>query len=209
MSKYDIATLAATDAPPGVDGLKSLFSFWKELLRSPRSVGAVLPSAKSLGIAVTDEVLRRPPGFVIELGAGTGVITQALVDIRDRLTGLIVIEKSERLVEVLNRSYPMLNIQAGCASFLGDMRFPESEPVTVVSSLPLRSLAESDLSAIKEAIAVLGARHAEFRFIQYSYFGRLPFTSHVPWLMWERKKTVSTNIPPATIWVLGKVNPAK
>ena len=209
MSKYDIATLAATDTQPGIDGLKSLFAFWKELLRSPRNVGAVLPSAKSLGIAVTDEVLRRPPGLVIELGAGTGVITQALVDIHDRLTGLIVIEKSEQLVEILTRRYPVLNIQAGCASILGDMRFLASEPVTVVSSLPLRSLAESDLSAIKEAIAVLGARHAEFRFIQYSYFGRLPFTSHVPWLMWERKKTVYANIPPATIWVLRKVSPAK
>ncbi|MDB5802597.1 MAG: ribosomal adenine dimethylase family protein [Rhodocyclales bacterium] len=138
----------------------------------------------------------------MELGAGTGAITKSLMAIRSQLSDLIVIEKSARLVDLLIKRYPSLNITADCASGLDKLRFPTEEPLTIVSSLPLRSLPYSELNAIRDAIGVLSTRHPGFRFIQYSYFGKVPFVSPGPWLSWAKKQVVFTNIPPATIWVL-------
>ncbi|MEQ1600931.1 MAG: hypothetical protein HOP04_12580 [Methylophilaceae bacterium] len=182
--------------------MKSLLAFWGEFLRNPRDVGSVIPSSQMLGAAVAKEVLSSNPGFVIEIGAGTGSITHALVQIRDQLTELIVIEKSEKLAKVLAQRYANVKVTAGCASLLAKMPISEQQPLTIVSSLPFRSLPLPELEMIRDLISELGKRKVAFRLIQYSYFGRLPFVNKVSWLTWERKHTVFANIPPATIWVL-------
>ena len=187
--------------------MESVIAFWKELIRNPRRVGSISPSGAALGAAMIKVVLADKPGCVVELGAGTGSITRALVSIRSQLDDLIVIEKSPGLVKLLVALYPKLNIVAGCASLVGKIDFPPGRPLTIVSSLPLRSLPHAELSAIKKAIGTLGDRDAGFRFIQYSYFGRVPFVSHISWLSWEKMHTVFANIPPATIWVLRTTSP--
>ena len=171
-------------------------------MRDPRRVGSIIPSGQSLGAAIANEILAENPGYVIELGAGTGSITHSVVAIRQHLAGLIVIEKSTKLADLLVRRYPNLSIKAGCASQLSSMDIPFPVPLTIVSSLPFRSLPPEDLALIKDAIFALGLRTAGFRLIQYSYFGRVPFKNHTPFLAWEKRRTVFANLPPATIWVL-------
>lgn len=187
--------------------LESVIAFWKELLKNPRRVGSITPSGVALGEAMVKVVLDGKPGCVVELGAGTGAITRALVEVSSELDSLIVIEKSPGLVTLLASRYPTLNIVTGCASLVGEIEFPPGRPLTIVSSLPLRSLPPDELSVIKDAIGVLSEREAGFRFIQYSYFGRVPFVSHISWLTWEKMHTVFANIPPATIWVLRAKSP--
>jgi phosphatidylethanolamine/phosphatidyl-N-methylethanolamine N-methyltransferase len=187
--------------------LESFIAFWKAFLQNPRRVGSITPSGAALGEAMVKVVLAEKPGCVVELGAGTGAITRALVNIRSQLDDLIVIEKSPGLAAHLMAAYPALNIVTGCASLVGKIDFPRGRPLTIVSSLPLRSLPRDELNAIKKAIGALSDRDAGFRFIQYSYFGRVPFVSHVSWLTWEKMHTVFANIPPATVWVLSAKSP--
>lgn len=182
--------------------MESVIAFWKELLKNPRRVGSISPSGIALGDAIAKVVLADRPGCVVELGAGTGAITRSLVEIRKELDDLIVIEKSASLVALLASRYPTLNIVTGCASLVGELAVPSNRPLTIVSSLPLRSLPQHEVDAIKNAIGSLSMRSTGFRFIQYSYFGRVPFVSHTTWLTWEKMDTVFANIPPATIWVL-------
>ena len=129
------------------------------------------------------------------------------MEIRKELDDLIVIEKSASLVALLASRYPTLNIVTGCASLVGELALPANRPLTIVSSLPLRSLPQQEVDAIKNAICSLSTRSTGFRFIQYSYFGRVPFVSHTTWLTWEKMDTVFANIPPATIWVLRPARP--
>ena len=176
--------------------------FWREVARSPRGIGSLFPSGRSLGRAVVREVLAGSPGFVIEIGAGTGAITGALLAQRDKFGGLTVLEKSPRMAALLAQRYPETTIRVACASELADQRFPRDVPLTIVSSLPFRSLPARDVASICAMIERLKDHHAGFRFIQYSYFGRVPFPSEGMCMEWRQRRTVFNNMPPATIWVL-------
>lgn len=84
------------------------------------------------------------------------------------------------------------------------MQLPGENTLTLVSSLPFRSLPSGDRQRLSDAIAKLSAATPHFRLIQYSYFGKLPFPSPAKHLAWRRKHTVMRNLPPATLWVLEK-----
>ena len=49
--------------------------FFRQWLRSPKSMGSVIPSSKFLARAVANEVAWQPGQYVVELGGGTGAIT--------------------------------------------------------------------------------------------------------------------------------------
>ncbi len=54
--------------------------FLRALIARPKNIGAVLPSSRGLGRAIARQIDPTMPGPVLELGPGTGVITQALLE---------------------------------------------------------------------------------------------------------------------------------
>ena len=54
--------------------------FFRQWLRSPKSMGSVIPSSRVLARAVAREVAWQPGQYVVELGGGTGAITQGLIE---------------------------------------------------------------------------------------------------------------------------------
>jgi hypothetical protein len=93
-----------------------------------------------------------------------------------------------------------------CASRLDTLLKGPLDTISVVSSLPFRSLPQGDRKQIEQAILRLSRHSRTFRFIQYSYLGRLPFpvdSTHP--LQWTRRRTVLGNLPPATVWVLAPI----
>src|SRR3546814_8261456 len=86
------------------------------------------------------EVPRADDGLVIELGGGTGVITQALLDQGVAPEKLMVIEYSNQFVQKLRTRFSNLNIVHGNAADLCQL-VPQNQKVSaIVSSLPLCSL---------------------------------------------------------------------
>ena len=173
------------------------------MLADPRRIGAIAPASRALSEAIAREVLATRPGHVIELGAGTGAITRALLGQRTHFDSLSIIERSPRLAECLSRRFPGLAVHRLCASQLDTLHRGRLDVTTVVSSLPFRSLPREDRQRIEQAILRLSHRSREFRFIQYSYLGRQPFAlgDQNP-LQWTRRRTILANLPPATVWVL-------
>ena len=53
--------------------------FLRGLLKDPRGVSAPTPSSPALAAAMAERVDPLRPGLVVELGAGTGVVTEALL----------------------------------------------------------------------------------------------------------------------------------
>ena len=73
--------------------------FLRTLLKDPFSVGAVAPSSRHLANSM---VIGMGPGAkVIELGGGTGSVTQAILNSGVSPQDLIVIEQNEEFVELL------------------------------------------------------------------------------------------------------------
>ncbi len=72
-------------------GLADSARFLKSLVASPRLTGAVAPSGRALARAMAAATGSPSHGLVVELGPGTGPVTQALIE-----SGLV----SERLVLV-------------------------------------------------------------------------------------------------------------
>ena len=54
--------------------------FLREFLEAPAGVGAVWPSSEHLARGMAARIDPRGDGLVVELGAGTGVVTRALLD---------------------------------------------------------------------------------------------------------------------------------
>ena len=63
----------------GMTWFKALAVFGQELMTNPRPMGAACPSSPELARRVARMVGKSPHHFVLEIGAGTGAITAALL----------------------------------------------------------------------------------------------------------------------------------
>jgi phospholipid N-methyltransferase len=153
-----------------IKALAELAVFGGELLNNPGPVGAAVPSSPALARRMAGFLPHQPAGYVIELGAGTGAITTALLERGLPPTRLIPIERSPALARHLRRRFPELNVLAGDAAKLRHLIASHLNglPVShIVSSLPLRSLPKTTVVRILREIRHLLA--PDSRFIQYTY----------------------------------------
>jgi len=121
--------------------------FARTWLRSPRRVGAILPSGPSLARAITAAV-SKSTGSVLELGPGTGVFTRALVSKGIPEESLTLLESDARFARMLRTRFPAAQVISGCASALKDLPLLESGFGAVISGLPLLSMPPATVQLI-------------------------------------------------------------
>ncbi|MBL9136757.1 MAG: methyltransferase domain-containing protein [Verrucomicrobiales bacterium] len=140
----------------------------------------------------------REDDAIVELGAGTGVVTQAL---RRRLSvpqQLVAIERAPVLADLLRSQFPDIKVICGDAAKLRQLirrAVPNCQRLHVVSSLPLRSLPSDQVRVILREIA--GVLQTGGSWIQYTYAladRRVPdgFVRVASSFVWR-------NVPPARI----------
>lgn len=134
----------------------SLAVFCSEFITTPRHIGALLPSSGRLARRIADQVPATGNGYIVELGAGTGAITRALVNHLAEPERLVCIERSPALANMLRQRFPGLHIIEGDAMHLDrlltDTVGPHAHVSHVVSSLPLRSLAPACVREISRQV---------------------------------------------------------
>lgn len=190
-----------------VEAVTSFFTFGSALLSNPGPVGSAVPSSPFLARRIAGFLPRTPKGYVVELGAGTGAITSALLDRGIPADRLISVEQSASMVKLLHRRFPLVNIVLGDAAELRTLLKAYltngvREISYVVSSLPLRSLPENVVrSIVKEIQHVL---HKDGKLLQYTY--DLRRTPHRSLSGFKRRYTtvVWANFPPARLDVFQK-----
>ena len=170
--------------------------FLKGLLREPGAVSAPTPSSPALADAIAAKVDPLQHGLVVELGAGTGVVTQALLDRGIAPERLIAVEYCAYFSGLLVQRFPGVTVVQGDA-FAFERYLPAGAPVAaVVSGVPLLNFALPQRRAlITRALALQGP---EGRFIQLSYGWRPPISSAFG--IAPEKTIVWRNFPPAHIW---------
>jgi phosphatidylethanolamine/phosphatidyl-N-methylethanolamine N-methyltransferase len=173
-------------------------------LDNPALAGAVSPSGPFLARMMARYVDPRKAGPVIELGPGTGAITEALLERGIVPKRLILIEYDPGFCSLLRRRFPGVHVLRGDAYQLsktleGQLR---RLPAAIVSSLPLLLKPESQrLALLAEAFEHMPP---DGRFIQFSYSPLSPIPrdkiSELAFQV-EASSPVWLNLPPARVWV--------
>jgi phosphatidylethanolamine/phosphatidyl-N-methylethanolamine N-methyltransferase len=182
------------------DESRLLFKLW---LKNPRRIGAVAVSSPELAAAMARQV-PRGPGYVVELGGGTGSVTKALLKAGTPRDRLVVLERDPTLHKLLQERYPGVRVVLGDAAKLQSVLKREGidHVKAVVSSLPLISMKRSVQNRITAQIfSVLGPGAPLIQFT-YSLFSPIPrrrFGVHG-----EVEDRVLQNLPPASVWVYRK-----
>lgn len=171
--------------------------FLQEFLIRPGAIGAICPSSQYLARQMARQVPQNTNGLVIELGAGTGVITQALLNQGIAASNLMVVEFCLPFVHRLRQRFPNVNIVHGNAADLCQLIPPGRKVGAIVSSLPLCSLpttvTQSILQQWEMALQQGGIA------VQFTYHLRIPKWRQYIAPRHTRSTMVWANLPPANI----------
>lgn len=177
--------------------------FLRLWLQRPVSLGAVMPSSKSLAAAMAAEIDPTAPGAVVELGGGTGNITAALLQSGIDPKDLVVIEQEAALCRVISTRFPDIRVICGDATKLRRLlREAGIDRVkAVVSGLPLLSIPKkAERLIVAQAFSVLAEDGC---FVQFTYGPRPPVSRSIAaglGIVGDRSHWVLDNLPPAAVW---------
>jgi phosphatidylethanolamine/phosphatidyl-N-methylethanolamine N-methyltransferase len=147
-------------------------------------------------------VSRVDPGdsSVLEIGAGTGAVTRALLNRGVDRENLFVIERDASLARYLQEQFPGVRVRCGDAFDTNKILAAEDvgQVKTVISSLPLRNLPPEQRS--KMVRAILDALCPSGQLIQYTYALGCPIPSRSHGIRAECLGRVWMNLPPAAVW---------
>ncbi|HDR9586022.1 methyltransferase domain-containing protein [Burkholderia stabilis] len=177
--------------------------FLRSWLRNPRRVGALAPSGAALASLITAHIPHHG-GSVIELGAGTGVFTRALLARGVPGDSLVLVEADPAFADALRQQFPTLRVLQMDATQLGatDGFFGRERAQAIVSGLPLVAM------PVEQAVAIVRgafARHlaAAGAFYQFTYAPRCPISLRHLEAMGIRAVRVGIawrNFPPAVVY---------
>src|SRR3954454_2342649 len=180
--------------------------FLKRWLRRPFAVGAVVPSGRLLAAAVARRTVAEiagRDGHVIELGAGTGQVTKALLAAGIPGDRLALGERDPALVAFLRRHFRGPKIIEGDAARLTRLLAAQKveRVAAVVSSLPLLSLPGEVVNGIVHGVFEALPRGAAL--VQFTYGPAPPIPRSLRAklrLVGARGRRIWRNVPPAVIW---------
>jgi phosphatidylethanolamine/phosphatidyl-N-methylethanolamine N-methyltransferase len=180
--------------------------FFRAWFENPLRTGAVSPSGRFLARMMASYVDPASAGLIIELGPGTGPVTQALIKRGVAPERLVLIEYDQAFCRLLRRRFPRCRVVQGDAYNLAEtLRDITDGPVAaVVSSLPLLTRPEPErMKLLDQAFKLMGAGGS---FVQFTYGmaspvpkrakdgGLCPFAAEVSPAVW-------LNLPPARVWI--------
>lgn len=180
--------------------------FLKRWLRRPFAVGAVVPSGRLLAEAMAQTTfaeMKGRDGHVIELGAGTGEVTKALLAAGIPAERLALVERDPELASFLRRHFTGPRIVEGDAARLPKILAEQGigSVSAVVSSLPLLSLPTDVVRGIVEG--VFDALPRGGALVQFTYGPAQPVPRSLSQglrLVGTRGPRIWRNMPPAVVW---------
>jgi len=193
--------------PDGSQAISNI-RFAREFLKSPLKTGAVAASSQHLVDAMVNEVDFATSRSIVELGPGSGVVTEGLVARLQGDTHFFSLELNPSFAAETQKRCPGTIVEIGCATTLAHRlrTFGIEKTDCVVSALPWTlfdgNTQDSVLCAIRESLS------AEGRFVFYTYKGIGFMPASIRLRKYLRKHfsniqkttTVWNNLPPAIVY---------
>ena len=196
----------ATLAKKFLTSLTDTALFMQEWLANPQGVGAVAPSSRNLAEAMAQWVPSDPESYVLELGPGTGVVTEALFRRGLRQERLVAIEQNSNMARMLREKFPRAQIVTGDAWKLDDLLRRRREPIekvgAVISSLPLLNFPPAEAERLAEKIRSVLEPHGKW--VQFTYRIHRLRPRGASSFRLRATKIVWFNLPPARVSVFQK-----
>ncbi|MGL5167670.1 MAG: class I SAM-dependent methyltransferase [Afipia sp.] len=185
-----------------------LFRFFWSWTSDPLRVAAIAPSGESLARVMTREI-GPSDGPVLELGAGTGVFTRALLAQGVRESDLTLVEYGSDFMRMLQMRFPQARVLWMDASQLGQYKlFPEANVGAVVSGLPLLSMSPRKVMSI--LTGAFGTMRPTGAFYQFTYGPRCPVPRPILDRLGLKAARVGgtvRNLPPAAVYRITRRQP--
>jgi phosphatidylethanolamine/phosphatidyl-N-methylethanolamine N-methyltransferase len=184
-------------------------TFFREWIKHPLQMASVLPSGQPLARMMISAMPDQSE-CVIELGGGTGVITEALLDHGVSPAQLLVLEMNETMHGILRNRFPHAHVLCADARHVNELaqRTGVLAPAgadAILSSLGLLTMPPSlQRDILDAAFAVLRPGGV---FVQYTYGWRSPLDEQVRKdmrLHCERVGMVWRNAPPAQVYAYSR-----
>jgi phosphatidylethanolamine/phosphatidyl-N-methylethanolamine N-methyltransferase len=180
--------------------------FLQEWFANPQRTGSLAPSSPQLGAAMAQWLPSDPESFVLELGPGTGAVTEALIKRGLREDRLVAIERNPKMARLLREKFPRAQIIIGDAWNLDHLLRSRREPVesvgAVISSLPLLNFPIEEAEALAQKIR--SVLQPQGNWVQYSYRIHKLRTRGASSFRLRASKIVWLNFPPARVSVFQK-----
>jgi len=178
--------------------------FIRSWIERPLATGAVTPSGRILARTMARYVEPEVPGQVVELGPGTGPVTEALVEHGVDPARLILVEFNPRFCALLRARFPTATVLQGDAYRLREMLagLLRQPLAAVVSGLPLFTKPlRMRLRLLRESLAML---RPAAPFVQFTYAVVPPIPKALSGVHAEASERIWMNLPPARVWVYRK-----
>jgi phosphatidylethanolamine/phosphatidyl-N-methylethanolamine N-methyltransferase len=180
--------------------------FLQEWFANPQRTGSVTPSSPKLAAAMARWLPSDPESFVLELGPGTGAVTEALIKRGLREEKLVAIERNPKMARLLREKFPRAQIISGDAWHLDDLLRERREPIesvgAVISSLPLLNFPLDEAESLAQKIRDILEPHGNW--VQYSYQIHKLRSRGSSSFRLRASKIVWLNFPPARVSVFQK-----
>ncbi|MDQ7731783.1 methyltransferase domain-containing protein [Halomonas sp. SpR1] len=183
--------------------------FLKHFLRSPIAIGSVMPSSRHLAAAMVRCVEWEHAHVIVELGAGTGVITQEINALRNENSSFLSFEYENSLRESLTQRYPSVNFYKDAFRLKDQMaaqKKSETRADCIISGLPFANFSQQQRDTLLNDI--YDVLNPGGIFVGFQYTRQLQ-----PFLVSSYDKfnchKVWANLPPAYVYLCQKTSSSR
>jgi len=175
--------------------------FLSSWIQSPLKTGAVSPSSPALARAMAAEIDPGVPGPIVEIGPGTGPVTEAILARGVARERLVLVEFNREFCTLLRRRFPGVTVIEGDGYALADTlgKIVREPLAAVVSSLPL--MTRPMPVRLRTLVAALRLLRRGAPFVQFTYAMTAPIPPRPSRYTLAASPRIWMNLPPARVWV--------
>lgn len=190
-------------------GGSDAWSFFRAWLEAPLRVAAVAPSSTTLAELITSEITPAT-GPVLELGAGTGSFTRALIARGIAENDLSLVEFGSDFARLLEMRFPAARVRWMDAACLREANLFEGPVVgAVISGMPVLSMPPRKVIAILRG--AFGYMRPGGSFYQFTYTTRCPIPEAILSRLGLKATRIGStlrNLPPAAVYRISRRPPS-
>ena len=168
-----------------INGVKEIFAFVKEFIKSPATVGAILPSSKWLAKEIVSSIPKdRKAGkrIILEIGPGTGIFTEKILKRMNPEDELHLVELDHSFSKQLAHRYKKL-IAAGKVKIYNCSILDPNVSTRydyIISGLPLNAFEREEVDQILEKFSSISKTGGKLSYFDYPIAKELAciFTGH-------------------------------